>query len=78
MESRSNVTYFVLLGLSENPKVQKGLFVLFLLSYILTMVGNVLIVITVIVSNSLGSPMYFFLASLHLWISFIHQPFLPN
>ncbi|XP_049989179.1 olfactory receptor 4A47-like [Alexandromys fortis] len=64
MEPRSNVTYFVLLGLSENPKVQKGLFVLFLLSYILTMVGNVLIVMTVTVSNNLGSPMYFFLASL--------------
>ncbi|XP_038170602.1 olfactory receptor 4A47-like [Arvicola amphibius] len=64
MEPRSNVTYFVLLGLSENPKVQKGLFVLFLLSYILTMVGNVLIVMTVTISNSLGSPMYFFLASL--------------
>ncbi|CAO2614544.1 Olfactory receptor 4A8 [Lemmus lemmus] len=64
MEPRSNVTYFVLLGLSENPKVQKGLFVLFLLSYILTTVGNVLIVITVTISNSLGSPMYFILASL--------------
>lgn len=64
MEPKSNVTYFALLGLSENPKVQKGLFVLFLLSYILTMVGNVLIVMTVTISNSLGSPMYFFLASL--------------
>ncbi|OBS59241.1 hypothetical protein A6R68_09635, partial [Neotoma lepida] len=56
MEPWSNVTYFVLLGLSENPKVQKGLLVLFLLSYILTMVGNLLIVMTVTISNSLGSP----------------------
>ncbi|XP_006998253.3 olfactory receptor 4A47-like [Peromyscus maniculatus bairdii] len=66
MESRSNITYFVLLGLSENPKVQKGLFVLFLLSYMLTMVGNLLIVMTITISNSLGSPMYFFLASLSI------------
>ncbi|XP_037377494.1 olfactory receptor 4A47 [Talpa occidentalis] len=64
MESRSNVTYFVLLGLTQNPKEQKILFVLFLFLYILTMVGNMLIVVTVTFSKTLGTPMYFFLASL--------------
>ncbi|CAI9153564.1 unnamed protein product [Rangifer tarandus platyrhynchus] len=64
MESRNNVTYFVLLGLTQNPKEQKVLFVLFLFIYLLTLVGNLLIIVTVAVSETLNSPMYFFLASL--------------
>ncbi|XP_057583013.1 olfactory receptor 4A47-like [Hippopotamus amphibius kiboko] len=64
MESRNNVTYFVLLGLTQNTKEQKVLFVIFLLFYILTVVGNLLIIVTIIVSKTLNSPMYFFLASL--------------
>uniref|UniRef100_A0A8C9UIK3 Olfactory receptor n=1 Tax=Spermophilus dauricus TaxID=99837 RepID=A0A8C9UIK3_SPEDA len=64
MDHRNNVTYFVLLGLTQNPQVQKVLFVMFLLFYILTMVGNLLIVMTITFSKTLGSPMYFFLASL--------------
>ncbi|KAM9681528.1 olfactory receptor 4A47-like [Dama dama] len=64
MEPRKNVTYFVLLGLTQNPKEQKVLFVMFLLFYILTVMGNLLIVVTVTFSKTLNSPMYFFLASL--------------
>ncbi|XP_027792135.2 olfactory receptor 4A47-like [Marmota flaviventris] len=64
MEHRNNVTYFVLLGLTQNPKEQKVLFAMFLFFYILTMLGNLLIVITVTFSKTLHSPMYFFLANL--------------
>nr|XP_020766152.1 olfactory receptor 4A47-like [Odocoileus virginianus texanus] len=64
MGSRNNVTYFVLLGLTQNPKEQKVLFVLFLFIYLLTLVGNLLIIVTIAVSKTLNSPMYFFLASL--------------
>ena len=58
------MTHFVLLGLTQNPKEQKVLLVLFLFFYILTMLGNMLIVVTVTFSKTLNSPMYFFLASL--------------
>ncbi|CAO2624691.1 Olfactory receptor 4C45 [Lemmus lemmus] len=66
MGQNNNVTEFVLLGFTQDPVVQKALFALILLIYIVTMVGNLLIVATVIISPSLGSPMYFFLASLSL------------
>ncbi|MBZ3883368.1 Olfactory receptor 4A16 [Sciurus carolinensis] len=66
MGQKNNVTEFVFLGLTQDPDGQKALFILFLLIYIVTMVGNLLIVVTVIASPSLGSPMYIFLAYLSL------------
>ncbi|XP_005383995.1 PREDICTED: olfactory receptor 4C46-like [Chinchilla lanigera] len=64
MENRNNVTQFVLLGLTESPRMQKIVFAVFLAIYIISMVGNVLIVVTITASPLLGSPMYFFLAHL--------------
>nr|XP_035120238.2 olfactory receptor 4A5-like [Callithrix jacchus] len=64
MRQNKSITEFVLLGFSQDPDVQKALFVMFLLTYFMTMVGNLLIVVTIIASPSLGSPMYFFLACL--------------
>ncbi|KAM8929722.1 olfactory receptor 4C46-like [Lycaon pictus] len=67
MGNRNNVTEFVLLGLTENPKMQKIIFVVFLIIYIISVVGNVLTVAAITTSPLLGSPMYFFLA----YLSFI-------
>uniref|UniRef100_A0A2K5XAE4 Olfactory receptor n=1 Tax=Mandrillus leucophaeus TaxID=9568 RepID=A0A2K5XAE4_MANLE len=64
MRQNNSITEFVLLGFSQDPDVQNALFVMFLLTYIVTMVGNLLIVVTITASPSLGSPMYFFLACL--------------
>ncbi|XP_027730020.1 olfactory receptor 4C46-like [Vombatus ursinus] len=67
MDNGNNVTEFILLGLTENPKMQKIVFVVFFIIYAITVVGNTLIVITIILNPSLDSPMYFFLA----YLSFI-------
>ncbi|XP_029812541.1 olfactory receptor 4C46-like isoform X2 [Suricata suricatta] len=67
MENRNNVTEFVLLGLTENPKMQKVIFIVFLVVYIVSVVGNVLTLVTIISSSLLETPMYFFLA----YLSFI-------
>ncbi|XP_004447479.1 olfactory receptor 4C5-like [Dasypus novemcinctus] len=64
MEQVNNVTEFILLGLTQNPDVQKLLFVVFIIIYSLTMAGNLLIIVTIASNSALGSPMYFFLASL--------------
>ncbi|XP_048215736.1 olfactory receptor 4C15-like isoform X2 [Perognathus longimembris pacificus] len=65
MQNQSRVTEFILLGLSQNPKVQKIVFVVFLFVYIATVGGNMLIVVTIICSPALmGYPMYFFLTFL--------------
>ncbi|XP_032216258.1 olfactory receptor 4C46-like [Mustela erminea] len=64
MENKNNVTEFVLLGLTENPKMHKVIFVVFLVTYTIFLVGNVLIVVTITASPLLGSPMYFFLTKL--------------
>jgi olfactory receptor len=64
MENRNNVIEFVLLGLTENPKMQKVIFAVFLVIYIISITGNVLIVVTITESPLLGSPIYYFLAYL--------------
>ncbi|KAM8929732.1 olfactory receptor 4B1-like [Lycaon pictus] len=67
MESTTNnVTELIFVGLFQDPEVQRVCFVVFLLMYLATVVGNGLIVLTVNVSKSLHSPMYFFLSYLSL------------
>ncbi|XP_074084065.1 olfactory receptor 4C11-like [Macrotis lagotis] len=61
---KNNVTEFILLGLTQDPVKKKIVFVIFLLFYTATMFGNLLIILTIKISPTLGSPMYFFLTYL--------------
>ncbi|XP_045338491.1 olfactory receptor 140-like [Leopardus geoffroyi] len=63
----NNVTEFFLLGLTQNPRLQKILFVVFLFIFLFTVLANLLVVITISLSPTLSAPMYFFLT----YLSFI-------
>ncbi|XP_069098163.1 olfactory receptor 5V1-like [Pleurodeles waltl] len=60
----TRVRRFILIGLSSDPEQQTLLFLLFLCLYILNLVGNTLMVLTITLSSRLKSPMYYFLRNL--------------
>ncbi|XP_006157964.1 olfactory receptor 4C11 [Tupaia chinensis] len=66
MQQNNTVTEFVLFGLTQDPKRQKMVFLIFSVFYVGTIVGNMLIIMTIKFSRTLGSPMYFFLFYLSL------------
>ncbi|XP_065802018.1 olfactory receptor 4C12-like [Muntiacus reevesi] len=66
MEHERNVTVFILVGLTQDPQMQKVVFVVFLVLYMVTLSGNLLVVVTITTSQALNSPMYFFLTHLSL------------
>nr|XP_014696082.2 olfactory receptor 1L4-like [Equus asinus] len=64
MNYSSSTSGFILLGISSNPQLQKPLFAIFLNMYLVTLVGNVLIILAIHSDSQLHTPMYFFLSNL--------------
>ncbi|XP_039357755.1 olfactory receptor 10A7-like [Mauremys reevesii] len=62
--NQTSVAEFILLGFGTLPELQILLFLLFLVIYIATMAGNILIVALVVTDQHLHTPMYFFLGNL--------------
>ena len=62
----TQISEFLLLGLSEDPELQPLLFGLFLSMYLITVLGNLLITLAVSSDSHLHTPMYFFLSNLSL------------
>ncbi|XP_055456744.1 olfactory receptor 1020 [Psammomys obesus] len=63
-KNETEVTEFILLGLSDNPELQGVLFALFLIIYTMTLVGNLGMMALIKMDSCLHTPMYFFLSSL--------------
>ncbi|XP_049645408.1 olfactory receptor 7A10-like [Suncus etruscus] len=60
----TRLSEFFLLGLSEVPELQAHIFGLFLFMYLITVLGNLLIILAVSSDSHLHTPMYFFLSNL--------------
>ncbi|XP_054849771.1 olfactory receptor 2AP1-like [Eublepharis macularius] len=64
LENETKITEFILLGFGELYGFQIPLFLIFLVIYIVTITGNILIFVLVIFDRHLHTPMYFFLGNL--------------
>ncbi|XP_062994749.1 olfactory receptor 8S1-like [Elgaria multicarinata webbii] len=64
MENQTVITEFILTGLSSDPLIQLLLFVMFLIIFLVTLSGNVAIMVVTRIDSSLQTPMFFFLSHL--------------
>uniref|UniRef100_G3TAM3 Olfactory receptor n=1 Tax=Loxodonta africana TaxID=9785 RepID=G3TAM3_LOXAF len=63
-KNKTKITEFILLGFQNDKEVEILLFVVFLLMYMTSLIGNTMIILLVCVDYRLYSPMYFFIANL--------------
>ncbi|KAK7795341.1 hypothetical protein U0070_015442 [Myodes glareolus] len=66
MENSTEVTEFILAGLTDDPALQIPLFIVFLLIYLCTVLGNVGMTGLILLDPRLHTPMYLFLSHLSL------------
>ncbi|XP_027703349.1 olfactory receptor 8B3-like [Vombatus ursinus] len=64
LENASSVTEFILAGLTDQPELQLPLFLLFVGTYVVTIVGNLGLIILIRMNSQLHTPMYYFLFNL--------------
>ncbi|XP_053320001.1 olfactory receptor 10A7-like [Spea bombifrons] len=76
--NQTKVAAFLLLGFQNSPVFNQMLFVLFLVLYILTLLGNLMIIMLVARAQSLRFPMYFFLTQLSLSDILLTTNIAPN
>ncbi|XP_003796545.1 olfactory receptor 7A10-like [Otolemur garnettii] len=62
--NKTQISKFYLVGFSEDPELQPILFGLFLSMYLITVLGNLLIILATSSDSHLHTPMYFFLSNL--------------
>ncbi|XP_061447950.1 olfactory receptor 8S1-like [Rhineura floridana] len=64
MENQTVITEFILLGLSRDPHLQVFFFFLFLMIFLVTLLGNSAIMLVTRTESRLQNPMFFFLSHL--------------
>lgn len=77
MPNVSLVTMFILTGLPHAPALDTPLFGIFLVIYVLTVLGNLLILLVIRLDSHLHTPMYYFLTNLSfidMWFSTVTVP----
>ena len=66
MRNYTEIREFILLGLSDDPQVQVVIFVFLLITYMLSITGNLTIITLTLLDAHLQTPMYFFLRNFSL------------
>ncbi|XP_055448276.1 olfactory receptor 6C76-like [Psammomys obesus] len=61
MKNHTSVSEFILLGLTNDPKLNIFIFIFLFIAYILSITGNLTIITLTLVDSHLKTPMYFFL-----------------
>ncbi|XP_031199656.1 olfactory receptor 8B3-like [Mastomys coucha] len=64
LENVSLVTEFILMGLTNQPDLQIPLFLIFLVMYMITTLGNLALIMLIVLNSHLHTPMYFLLLNL--------------
>ncbi|XP_077175082.1 olfactory receptor 9G19-like isoform X2 [Paroedura picta] len=75
--NQTTVTKFILLGFTTDHKLQLILFVVFLVIYMVSLAGNITLIVLICRSSRLHTPMYFFIGNLSfldLWYSSVYTP----
>nr|XP_017502471.2 olfactory receptor 5AL1-like [Manis javanica] len=62
--NNSEVTEFILVGLTDSPELQALLFGIFLMIYLISVIGNLGLIMLIHISPQIHTPMYFFLSHL--------------
>ncbi|XP_036622017.1 olfactory receptor 5V1-like [Trichosurus vulpecula] len=62
--NQTGVTEFIFLGFSNHPELQGLFFLIFLVVYLVTLLGNLLILTAIRINPVLHTPMYYFLSNL--------------
>ncbi|XP_069799061.1 olfactory receptor 5A2-like [Dendropsophus ebraccatus] len=76
--NQSAVSIFLIVGLSETPDPQILLFLVFLAIYLITVIGNIMILSVISIDQRLHTPMYFFLANLAVVDIFLSSVTVPK
>ncbi|XP_008841990.1 olfactory receptor 5B12-like [Nannospalax galili] len=66
MENFSEATEFILVGLTDAIELQVPLFIVFTFVYLITLAGNLGMILLILLDSRLHTPMYFFLSNLSL------------
>ncbi|XP_077653332.1 olfactory receptor 5B3-like [Urocitellus parryii] len=66
MENNTEMSEFILLGLTNAPGLQVALFIMITLIYFINVLGNLGMIVLILTDSRLHTPMYFFLGSLSL------------
>ncbi|KAM9672008.1 olfactory receptor 2AP1 [Trichechus inunguis] len=78
MKNKTMLTEFVLLGLTDVPELQVAVFAFLFFTYLLSIIGNLTILILTLLDSHLQTPMYFFLRNFSFLEIFFTNNIIPR